>query len=221
MSQVEITVRGQHRRFAAPERATVHLQVALEGPKESAVNAGVAQALRTVGEQIRPWHDPDQGPVTWWSSDQLRTWSERPWHQDGKQLPLVFHARAGVAVKFSDFTALSRWLTDVLAVPGVAVERIHWALTEQRQRELTHLARGAAVADARHKAQAYADALDLGAVTALALADAGMLVPDASPLAPTSVAFSRAAATSADGDVTFVPEDIEVEAAVDARFVAG
>lgn len=222
MSQVEITVRGQHSAFQAPERGTAHLTVALEGPQEAAVHAGVSEALRAVTQRVQPLHHPDQGPVTWWSTDQLRTWARRPFHKDGKQLPLVFHASTDVRAKFRDFAALSRWLGEVLAITGVRVDRIEWALTEARKLELTRLVRAQAVREAQAKAQAYADALSLGAVTAAALADAGMLGEGLSPqTGQQAVAFARGAAAGGGAEVAFVPQDIEVSAAVDARFLVG
>ncbi|RCK70217.1 SIMPL domain-containing protein [Desertihabitans brevis] len=223
MSQVEVTVRGRYSAFQPPERGTVHLTVTLEGPKEPSVHGGVAEAVGAVTERVRPLHDPAAGPVTWWASDQLRTWARRPWNSEGKQLPLVFHASADVRVKFADFSVLSRWLAEVLQVRGVRVNRIEWALTEARKTELTHRVRAQAVADARQKAQAYADALGLGAVTAVAVADAGMLGQGLEPSngAP-PVAFARAGAASGGAaEVAFAPEDVEVSAAVDARFLAG
>lgn len=222
MSQVEITVRGQHSAFQGPERGTAHLTVALEGPHEAAVHAGVSEALRAVTQRVQPLHRPDEGSVTWWSTDQLRTWARRPHHKDGKQLPLVFHASSDVRAKFRDFAVLSRWLAEVLTITGVRVDRIEWALTEARRQELTGQVRAQAVREAQAKAQAYADALSLGSVTAVALADAGMLgeglVPQSGHQA---MAFTRGVAGGAGADVAFLPQDIEVSAAVDARFLVG
>ena len=53
--------------------------------------------------------------MTWWSSDQLPTWAQRPWNTEGKQLPLVHHAQVDVQAKFADFAALSRWITQAYA----------------------------------------------------------------------------------------------------------
>ncbi|MVA74429.1 DUF541 domain-containing protein [Auraticoccus sp. F435] len=222
MSQVEITVRGEHVAFHPPERGTVHLTVALEGPQEAAVHRGVADALGEVTGSISPLHDPQRGPVTWWASDQLRTSARRPWNKDGKQLPLVFSARADVQAKFSDFSALSRWVGQVLTIQGVKLDRIEWALTEVRKRQLTHRVRTEAVGDAARKAQVYADALGLGDVVPVALADAGMLGQGLDPAAGgQAVAFARGAAAPSSAEVAFAPQDIQVSATVDARFLAG
>lgn len=129
-----ITVRGSHAAYRRPERATVHVQVALEGPTAKAVHEGVARGAQALAEDLRSLHDPERGPVTWWASDQLQTWARRPWHDNGKQLPVVHHARVDLQAKFSDFEALSRWVTQSLGISGVTVQEIVWTLTEARQR---------------------------------------------------------------------------------------
>lgn len=226
MSQVEITVRGHHRAYAQPERATARLAVAIEGPRQAEVHEAIAEASRAVIESIRPLHDPDRGPVTWWSTGQLRTGARRPWNKDGKQLPLVHHAQIDVQAKFSDFAALSRWAAEVLPWKGVRLAGIEWALTERRRHELTAQVRRAAVADARDKAQSYADALGMGAVQAVAVADAGMLGQGMRPERPEAAMYSRALAMAApDGggssEIELAPEDIEIDTSIDARFLVG
>jgi uncharacterized protein YggE len=76
------------------------------------------------------------------------------------------------------------------------------------------------VRDAVTRAQAYADALGLGAIRPVAVADAGML--GAQPETGPGAAYMRAAAVGGGtADVELVPEHIEVSAEVDARFLAG
>ncbi|HYZ68509.1 MAG TPA: SIMPL domain-containing protein, partial [Mycobacterium sp.] len=65
----------------------------------------VARDLDAIKASVAPMDDPHNGPVTWWSADQLRTWSRRPWSKDGKQLPLVHHAAVSLEVQFRDFSA--------------------------------------------------------------------------------------------------------------------
>ena len=173
MERVEITVRGEHTSYLPPERATVHAAIGLEGPSAPAVYDGVVDSARRVTSSVQALHDPGQGPITWFSSDQVRTWANRPWNQDGKQLPVIHHARLGWQVKFRDFASLSRWLGEVTLVQGFSVERIEWALTAEHKLEVTREVRRRAVQQALEKAQAYADALDLGPMHPIALADAG------------------------------------------------
>ncbi len=223
MAGVTITVQGSFDSFHPAERATVNVRVGFEGPDKTAVHTSTARASAEVADGVSTMYAPDQGPVTWWSSEQLRTWSERPWNKDGKQLPLVHHAVVSFQVKFSDFERLGSWVSDIGAAPGVTIDSIDWALTEARRVELIQLARERAVADAREKAQAYAASLGVGAVRPVAVADPGMLGNQiiAQNAAPTQ--FARAAAFSGGGrvDISFVPEHIKVSAVVDAIFTTG
>ena len=170
----EITVRGSFSAFQPPERGTVNASVAYEGPEMEPVYDRVARDLEILKSSIVPLKD--QGTVTWWSADQLRTWSNRPWNDKGKQLPLVHHASVGVEVKFRDFTALSRWVGQHIAeMEGFSLSEVKWALTVKRREKLLADVRTRAVRDAVTRAQQYADALGLGKVEPVALADAGML----------------------------------------------
>jgi uncharacterized protein YggE len=182
----------------------------------------VARDLEVVKESVIRLKDGDQGAVTWWSAQQLRTWSHRPCNDDGEQLPLVYHATVGVDVKFRDFTALSQWVGQhVVDTDGFTVSHVNWALTSKRRDELFKEVRTLAVRDAAARAQLYADALGLGMVSPRALADAGMLGAELHPEHGSAIGYLRAEAAPPGGgpDVKLVPEDIKVSAAVDARFV--
>ncbi|MDT5232928.1 MAG: uncharacterized protein QOI39_3428 [Mycobacterium sp.] len=217
----EITVRGSYSAFQAPERGTVRASIAYEGPAMEPVYERVARDLEAVKASIVPLKSGDDGAVTWWSADQLRTWSNRPWNQDGEQLPLVHHASVGVEMKFRDFTALSRWVgRHVANTEGFRVSQVEWALTVKRREKLLKEARTRAVNDAVTRAQQYADALGLGGVRPVAVADAGMLgsrPEDGSQ----GAAYMRVGAAGGGADAELVPEHIEVSATVDARFVVG
>jgi uncharacterized protein len=220
----EITVRGSFSAFQPPERGTVHASIAYEGPAMEPVYDHVARDLEAVKTSVTRLKNGNQGAVTWWSAEQLRTWSNRPWNQDGEQLPLVHHASVGVQVKFRDFTALSRWVAEHVAnTEGFGISRVEWALTSERRNELTQEVQTRAVRDAAARAQHYADALGLGTVVPIAIADAGMLGAGGPPGGGHGVDFVRAAPMASGGgpNVEFAPEDIEVSAAVDARFAVG
>ncbi len=218
----EITVRGAFSAFHPPERGTVRASIAYEGPDMGSVYDRVAHDLAAVKASVARLQEGDPAPVTWWSAQQLRTWSQRPWHKEGKQLPLVHHAAVAVEVKFGDFAALSRWVGEHIGgTSGFRVASVEWTLTEVRRDALITDARTRAVRDAAARAQQYADALDLGTVRPVAIADAGMLGAALQPEGGTGATFLRAAATAGGGgDVELIPEDIEVAATVDARFLA-
>ena len=145
----EITVRGSYSAFQPPERGTVHASIAYEGPAMEPVYDRVARDLESVKASIIPMESEDQGAVTWWSAEQLRTWSNRPWNKDGKQLPLVHHASVAVEVKFRDFAALSRWVGEHTAnTEGFRVSSVEWAPTDIGERSCSQEVRTRAVPDA-------------------------------------------------------------------------
>ena len=216
----EITVRGSFAAFERPERGTVHATIAYDGPAPEPVYGRVARDLEVVKSSIGRLDDKENGAVTWWSADQLRTWSNRPWNKDGKQLPLVHHASVDLEVKFRDFSALSRWVGEHVAnTEGFRVARVEWALTAKRREALEKDVRARAVLDAVTRAQQYADALGLGQIRPVAIGDAGMLGtrPESGPQG----ALMRAGAVGGAPEVELAPEHIEVSAEVDARFVVG
>ena len=217
----ELTVRGTYRAFQTPERGTVRAQLAFEGPRQQPVYERVVRDLEAVKESVAVLHDADRGPVTWWATRHVRTWAERPFNKDGVQLPLVHHAGVGLEVKFKDFAALARWVgRHVEETDGFRLDGVTWALTAKRRQELVREVRARAVQDAAARAQQYADALDLGKVRPVAIADAGMLGEGLHPQTGQEAAYARAAKAPGGGELELVPEDIEVADSVDARFVA-
>lgn len=217
----EIIVRGSFSAFRPPERATVHATLGYEGPKIDSAFERVVRDLDAVKSSITALHEPDAGPITSWSTGQVRTWANRPWNNEGKQLPLVHHASVDIQVEFSDFTALSRWVGGhVTDTGGFSLSRIEWALTTAHRDELVAQVHTRAVQDAVTKAQRYAEALALGPVRPLVVGDAGMVFrppEDSSPPMMRAMAVRAGAAPEID----FTPADIEVSVAVDAKFVAG
>lgn len=222
MSEIDITVRGTHTFFAPPERATVTLVVAIDGADAGAVHRDVATTADAVRRSVEPLHDPELGPITWWSNEQIHTWATRPWNQDGKVLPLVHHARVTFSVKFADFEQLSTWLASTAELPGASVGGIEWALTAAHREQAITRVRQAAVRDAIDKARTYADAVDADTVRVLAIADAGMLGDGLHPTQGTTPKFARMAASAdAASPIELAPEDVAISVEVDVRCVAG
>lgn len=220
----EITVRGSFSAHHPPERATAHVTLGFEGPALPPVYDRVVADVRSVQASVEALHDPERGPVTWWATRAVRTWANRPWNNEGKQLPMVHHAAIGLEVKFRDFAALTTWVAHhVGATEGFSLDGVVWALTEQRRLDLERTVRTRAVQDAAHRAQEYADALSLGPVRPVALADAGLLGAGLHPQSGGGAPFARAAAMAKEsgGDLELSPEDIEIAVSIDARFAAG
>lgn len=221
MADVQITVWGSSESKHAPELATVQLSVAIEGATRDGVFSSVSQSASAITAQVVPMVDELGGPVTWWTSEQIRTWSHRPWNESGRQLPQVHHAAVEFQVRFSDFAALSRWIASVVALSGVTVSGIEWSLTDARRDELTEQSRIAAVQNAQTKATSYAHSLGLGPVRPVAIADLGMLEPtERRPQAMAKRAHISEAMAGGDQLLDFTPQQIVITSYVDARFVA-
>jgi uncharacterized protein len=217
-----ITVQGTHTAWFDAERATVHISAAFDGPKRDEVFARATQAAADATALITPLHDPQAGPVTWWSSDRVNVWSDRPWSNDGKRLPLVFHATIGIQAKFDDFDALSRVIEQLAVMDGVNVGGIDWDLTDARRTAETDAVRRAAVADAVQKAATYAAAAGLGTPSVIAVADPGLLGDGSSGGggAPFERMAFKAQAMDAGGGLSLSPQQIQVSSSVDVRFSA-
>lgn len=214
---VEITVRGSFSAFHPAERGTANVVIGYEGPEMEPVYQRVARDLEQVKSSVAVLKN--QGVITWWSAEQLRTWSNRPWSKDGKQLPLVHHATVGVEAKFRDFSELSRWVGQGIAnIEGFSLEGVKWALTSKRRQALTSEVRTRAVQDATVRAQHYADALGFGKVVPVAIADAGMLAAGLDPDRVAVAGYSRVGSAARQSNVELVPNHIELSASVDARF---
>jgi uncharacterized protein len=225
MTDTIITVQGEYSAWYPAERATVSAAVHADGPKRDAVFARVVEASDAVRNLIESIHDKQAGPITRWSSDSVRVWSERPWNNDGKQLAPVFHAAVDFSAKFKDFEALARWVESAAGIDAVTVGAIGWDLTEATRTSATVEVRSRAVKDAVAKASVYAQSIGLGSVTAIALADPGMLGdPSGGNGNSPQPVFARGAMKAQfDGggaQLALKPEDIAVASVVDARFVA-
>lgn len=226
MTDTIITVQGEYSAWYPAERATVRASIHVDGPKRDAVFGRAVEASDAVRNLIERVFDRNAGPVTWWASESVRVWSERPWNNDGKQLAPVFHSAIEFTAKFSDFDELSRWVEAVAGIDGVIVASITWDLTESTRTSATSEVRSRAVKDAVTKATIYAQSIGLKSVRAIALADPGML-GDPSGGAQPSPVFAKAAmrAQAFDGgggpaQLALKPEEIAVASVVDARFTA-
>ena len=227
MTDTIITVQGEYSAWYPAERATVSASVNTDGPKRDAVFARAVDAADALRNLIASIHDKEKGPITWWSSDSVRVWSDRPWNNEGKQLPLVYHAAVDFTAKFKDFEALSRWVESAAGIDAVTVGSIGWDLTDATRTSATVEVRSRAVKDAVAKASVYAQSIGLGSVKAIALADPGMLGdPSGGNGGGPQPVFARGAMKaqfdSAGGgaQLALKPEEIAVASVVDARFIA-
>ena len=223
MPETVITVRGHHSAWYAAERATVTIAVSADGPERDDVFARVTAAAEIVRTSIIALYDADRGPITRWSADAVQVWSHRPWSATGEQLDLVHTAALDLTARFSSFDELAPWIESVVATDHVSVAGVEWSLSESRRATAATEARSRAVKDAVAKATVYAQSIGLGSVSATAIADPGMLGDSAGTPADAAPYMDRMKVGSAPNSgepLALKPEQIEVSAAVDARFVA-
>lgn len=222
MTEVIITVRGEHETRTAPEEGVVTLRVQVDGADRDAVVERVAALGFPLREALE--ERVVSGTVAEWSSDRVAIWSDRPWNADGVQRPLVHHGSLSVRAVFRDFPALSWWIGDTAETEGVHVDGVDWRLTPATRTAVESDVATQAVGVAVSRATAYASALGLRTVTPIELADVGLLsrTDAAAPGQPRLLraASFEAATPSGGAGLSLEPQDIVVTAAVEARFSA-
>nr|WP_274638152.1 SIMPL domain-containing protein [Microbacterium bovistercoris] len=216
MTEVSITVRGDHEVLRSPEEAVAHIAVRAEGAERGAVVERIAALSAPIRDGLAA--RKDAGGLSDWSSQRVAVWAERPWNPEGRQLAVVHHAAVQISATFTDFTALSWWVSQVAEQDGVHVGDIDWRLTRDTEAALEREVAAQAVRVAVERATAYAQALGLTEVVPVQIADVGLLGRSApAPLRAARASFS---ADAAPPSLDFQAEDIVVSAAVEARFTA-
>ncbi len=223
MSEVTISVRGEHETRLQPERAVAHLTVRAEGPERGAVVERMAALSEPVRDDLAA--RKADGTVEEWTSQRVSVWSERPWHPEGRRLAPVHYASVDFTATFRDFTVLSWWAGEVAEREGVQLGWIEWQLTPETRAAVERDTAAEAVHVAVARATAYASALGLGTVSPLQVADLGLLAREESQPMAKAPLMARAAFSAADAGggapaVSLQPEDIVVTAAIEARFSA-
>ncbi|WP_262000821.1 SIMPL domain-containing protein [Microbacterium sp. Mcb102] len=220
MSEVTVTVRGEHEARVAPERATIRVSVRGEGSERTTVVEHVMRLAEPVRGSIT--ERAEEGSVVDWTSKRLSVRAERPWNNDGKRLAPVFYASIDFTATFAEASELSIWVSDISPWDGVEVGWVDWHLTRVTRTQIEREVAAEAVSVAVTRAKAYAGALGLDEVTPLEIADVGLissgqLMPGAPMMkARGGVAFAADAAPAME----YEPEEIVISATVEARFLA-
>lgn len=222
MSEVTITVRGEHETRVAPEEAVAHISIRAEGPERGTVVEKIAAVAAPLREDLTT--RKDAGGPSDWSSQRVSVWANRPWNNEGKQLALVHYASVEITATFTDFAALSWWISDVAERDGVQVDNVTWRLTPATAKATDAEVAAQAVKVAVDRATAYAAAIGLATLTPLEIADLGLLTDGSAGPAPAPRMMRAMAMSAMDSSggptVELQPEDIVVTAAVEARFAA-
>lgn len=219
MSDVTVTVRGEHEVRVAPERATVRVSVRTEGSERTDVVERVQRLATPLRDGLAA--RAESGSITAWTSTQSSVRAERPWSNDGTRLAPVFHASVEFTATFDEASELSIWISEVSAWDGVEVGWVDWHLTPETASRIEQEVAAQAVTVAVTRAGTYAAALGLGEVTPLEIADTG-LISSGEPSPPNPMLKARTAAFAADAapGMRFEPDDIVISATVEARFLA-
>ncbi len=127
MSEVTVTVRGEHEARVAPERATIRVGVRAEGPERTTVVENVMRLAEPVRASIT--ERADAGSVVDWTSKRLSVRAERPWSSEGKRLAPVYYASIDYTATFAEASELSLWVSDIS--PGTASRSAGWTGTSR------------------------------------------------------------------------------------------
>lgn len=218
---MEITVVGSARATRPPERATIALNVALEGNDKRHVLEGTTALVKSLSAEVDRLRQGDPAPVTKAAVRPIGTRSWRPWSDQGRILPLRHAASCALDLTFRDFGALSAFVDAWGAVDGISLGGVEWTLTEAVRAELETTVLGEAVARARERAQILATAGGGGPVRCLEIADPGLLTEQRSAESAPIAMFARSAADVGGGEgIDIVPHDVDIEAQVHVRCVS-
>lgn len=204
-----------------PERGTVHLSVGCEADKQDVALRDCTTAVNALRAAIDQLAASNSSPITWFAVLPIRTRAWRPWNQDGKTLPMRFAASAQIKVKFSDFAALAQFANVHGSARYVKLDGVEWALTEITKERLQQQVLTEAVQDATSRASQIAKAAGASQVTALEIADPGLLSGiHATPSTAFAAAQTMRGGAPAADVPDLAPEDVELSAEVHARFTA-
>lgn len=218
MTDVVITVRGEHSRQVPAELGVAQVSVRVDGPDRSEVlyqAQALASALQTELRAAEAMSSLSQ-----WNSQRLSVWADRPWNNEGKQLDLVHHASVSTTSQWTDFSALSEWVSRVSEREGVAIDDISWRLTTETANKAEGEVAQSAIKVAVTRATSYATALGLSEVKATQIADAGMLASESQPSPRMHMADMAMKGRAGGASFELEPDEITVSATVEARFIA-
>ena len=204
-----ISVRGEGHLDAQPELGTVHLAVRATDRDSTAAYERVLRRTAELSAELENLQD--SGVVVGWSVDPVSRW----WDHEPKSSRRLHEVRQTVRFTMPGREHVIDWLSAADDDDSLASDGVRWSLTEETTARLLREVRAAAVADARARAQDYAEAAGLGAPRLAALADTGLLAGHGGA--------EMARLRSGVGEElaqTLRPEDIRVAAEVEARFTA-
>ncbi|GEP46655.1 SIMPL domain-containing protein [Microbacterium saccharophilum] len=220
MSEVTITVRGEHEARIAPEHAIAHVSASVDGAERGAVVERIAALVAPVRDDLTA--RKASGGIADWTSQRVSVWADRPWNSEGRQLDLVHHASVELRATFTDFMLLSDWLSDIASREGMQVGSVSWELAPETRARVEREVATQAVSVAVERATAYAEAIGRATLTPVEIADLGLLTDGVAPAGGAMQMMKASMGRDAVGSAMaeFHPEDIVISAGVEARFRA-
>jgi len=221
------TVRGAAQREVRPERAKALLGVEATGAHRGEVWEQAQQAHQHLTSQAAEL--VATGQAADWTAQEIQVGTYQEWvplaGNPGQSEPVRrFRASGDVAVEFTDFTALSRWLATVAEIPNVEVRGVSWSLTTATRVRLLREIRHEAVQDAIQRARDYAADFGQPELTLSAVYEPGLYPgPDSSggianPVMPR--ALMMADSSAAMPSVELKPATISLTAEIIAVFTS-
>lgn len=210
---VTITVRGSHEERIPAEEGVARIGVRVEHPDRGEAMARLAASGQRLRDQLEG--PTAVGGLVSWTSSRAQVFTDRPWGPDGTRLDPVHHASLELRAVFDDADALSAWIDAATTDPAVQLDGIEWRLTHATALDARDRVARTAVEDAVARARSYAASLGLHHVSAIEVADTGLLsseVATAGPMMMKSAAADAAVAVRAD--------EVVVAVGVEARFSA-
>lgn len=209
-----LAVTGTAHRLVPAERAVLRVRIRVEHADRTTAVEGAAALQRRLSAEAEA--HVASGAASRWSADQVFVRGTTRGFDEVEPSERVQLATAELSVRFSDFRAMSAWLTEVTELAGVEIPGIEWTVTDARRAEVEREVRAAAVRQAQEHAAEYAAELGSASYRLRALYEPG-LRPGQRPVDRGESLWS---AQSADRgpEFTLRPEEIRISASVDADY---
>ena len=166
---VTISVRGESHVDAPAELGTVHVAVHATDRDAAAAYERVVRRTAELGAELTALQD--SGAVLRWSADAVSRWSDH----EPKSSRRLHEVRQTVRFTMPGPEHVADWLSAAADDESLDSHGVQWSLTDETNSRLQREVRAEAVADARVRAQDYADAAGLGSPRLTALSDTGLL----------------------------------------------
>lgn len=222
---IKISASGVSTASQKAERATMHIRVSSEAGSQSEVAQNVTSASSELQQLFKglAYVDDDgdvvaDAQVSEWSMGTLSTGSFQPWRDEKEPpAPTRYTASINFDATFRDFKELGRIAAQLLEQPHVQIDSISWDLTAETRAALEKKTRRGAVRAAIAKAEDYA--MECGRTRVIPREISDALVPRFDNGARLEMA-RMAGVRTAQQELDFTPETIQVESTVSMKFDA-